>query len=113
MRFARSSAIAASAALVGGCLAHPAPPAAPYHAIGSDGWHLIIDDKHVTYIGAGQAPILQPRPRAIVGVAGDVYQTPRLNVNVVHAPCVAGDRAYPDRVQVSVDGVQHNGCGGL
>lgn len=113
MRFARSLAIAASATLVAGCVAHPAPPAAPYHAVGTDGWHLIIDDKHVTYIGAGQTPILQPRPQAITGVAGEIYQTQRIHVNVVHAQCVAGGRTYPDRVQVRVDGVQRDGCGGL
>ena len=113
MRFARFSAIAALAALIAGC-AHPPPPPAPYHAVGNDGWHLIIDDKHLTFIGAGgQVPILQPRPQVIVGVAGEIYQTPRINVNIVHGACVAAGRTYPDRVQVYVDGVLRNGCGGL
>lgn len=113
MRFARFLTIAAAAALIAGC-AHPPPPPAPYHAVGNEGWHLIIDDKHVTFIGAGgQVPILQPRPQAINGVAGEIYQTPRINVNVVHAQCVAAGRTYPDRVQVYVDGVLRNGCGGL
>lgn len=113
MRFARPLTIAASVALVAGC-AHPPPPPAPYHAVGNEGWHLIIDDKHVTFIGAGgQAPILQPRPQVIVGVAGEIYQTPRINVNIVHASCTAAGRTYPDRVQVYVDGVLRNGCGGL
>ncbi|MBA3575985.1 MAG: hypothetical protein H0W39_00010 [Sphingomonas sp.] len=97
-----------------GCLSHPPPPAAPYHGVGNAvQWHLIIDDKHVTFIPAGQQPIRQPRPTPIVGVAGDIYQTPRINVNIVHAQCAAGGRTYPDRVQVSVDGVQNEGCGGL
>ena len=113
MRFARFWMVAAPLAL-GGCVAHPAPPAAPYHAVGNDGWHLIIDDKHVTFIGAGgQVPLLQPRPQAITGIAGDIYQKPLINVNIVHAPCVAAGRTYPDRVQVYVDGVLRNGCGGL
>jgi hypothetical protein len=113
MRFARFWTIAAPAALIAGC-AHPPPPPAPYHAVGNEGWHLIIDDKHVTFIGAGgQVPLLQPRPPAINGAAGEIYQTQRINVNVVHAPCVAAGRTYPDRVQVYVDGVTRNGCGGL
>ena len=114
MTYTRTLAITSAAALVGGCLAHPPPPAAPYHGIGSDSaWHLIIDDRHVTYIGPGQQPIAQPRPQVIVGVAGDIYQTQRINVNIVHAPCTAAGRIYPDQVQVTVDGVRRNGCGGL
>ena len=100
---------------VAGCLSHPPPPAAPYHAVGPDGaWHLIIDDKHVTFIPAGQQPIRQPKPQPIIGIAGDIYQTPRIDVNVVHVQCtLGGTGAYPDQVQVSVDGVRHEGCGGL
>ena len=113
MKFARPLTIAAAAALIAGC-AHPPPPPAPYHAVGNEGWHLIIDDKHLTYIGApGQAPILQPRPQAIITATGQSYRTPRINVTTVRAPCAAAGRTYPDRVQVSVDGVLRNGCGGL
>ena len=100
--------------LLAGCLPHPPPPAAPYHAVGANGqWNLIIDDKHVTFIPAGGQPVREPKPQVIVGVAGDIYQTPRIDVNIVHGSCTIGDRVYPDRVQVSVDGVQHEGCGGL
>ena len=96
------------------CGPHPPPPPAPYHAIALDSsWHLVIDDKHVTFLGSGQQPILQPRPVAINGVAGEIYQTARINVNIVHSPCVAGAQTYPDKVQVTVDGVQRTGCGGL
>ena len=97
-----------------GCLSHPPPPPAPYHAVGMTGqWHLVIDDKHVTFLPAGKQPIREPKPQAIVGVAGDIYQTRRINVNIVHGHCAIGDRSYPDRVQVYVDGVQHEGCGGI
>lgn len=101
--------------VLAGCLSHPPPPPAPYHAVGGNGaWHLVIDDKHVTFLPAGGQPIRQPKPAAIVGIAGDIYQTPRINVNIVHAQCTLGDTGiYPDRVQVNVDGVQHEGCGGL
>jgi hypothetical protein len=98
-----------------GCLSHPPPPAAPYHAVGDNGrWHLVIDDKHVTFLPAGGQPIRQPKPQVIIGVAGEIYQTSRINVNIVHAQCRLGDTGiYPDRVQVSVDGTRLEGCGGL
>jgi uncharacterized membrane protein len=43
-----------------------------------------------------------------------MYQTPRISLNIVHAPCNNGmsDRSYPDKVQVDVDGRRFNGCGG-
>ena len=103
----------AAPALLGGCLSHPPPPEAPYHAVGANGqWHLIIDDKHVTFIPAGQQPIREPKPQKIIGVAGEIYQTPRINVNIVHSACALDGRSYRDRVQVYVNGVQHEGCGG-
>ena len=98
------------------CLPAPPPPPAPYHALGTEPfWSLIIDDREVTFIPADGQQVRQPRPQAIVGVAGEIYQTPRINVNIVHARCSDGmsDRVYPDKVQVSVDGRQFNGCGGL
>ena len=101
-------------AALAGCLPHPPPPAAPYHALGGDKqWNLIIDDKHVTFIPAGGQPIREPKPQPIIGVAGDIYRTPRIEVNIVHGSCTIGDRIYPDRVQAYVDGVRNEGCGGL
>ena len=110
--------VIAAAALLGGCLPHPPPPAAPYRAVAQApaDWTLIIDDKHVTFIGdQTQVPLRQPRPEVIVGVAGEVYQTPRINVNIVHQTCRDGRTSfeYPDTVQVYVDGRLHTGCGGL
>jgi uncharacterized membrane protein len=51
----------------------------------------------------------------IIGIAGEIYRTPRIDVNVVHAQCSDGmsDRVYPDKVQVTLDGKRFNGCGGL
>ena len=98
---------------LGGCLAAPPPPPAPYQAVGiSAPWSLLIDQQHVTFI-QGQTVIRQPRPQVIIGVAGEIYQTPRINVNIVHMPCTAGASTYPDRVQVGVDGRSYEGCGGL
>jgi hypothetical protein len=113
----RLAAIAVIASL-GGCLPHPPPPPPPYRAVAQAPahWTLIIDDKFVTFIPApGQQPLLQTVPRPIIGVAGEIYQTPRVNVNIVHQPCRDGRTsfAYPDTVQVHVDGRLHAGCGGL
>ena len=59
--------------------------------------------------------MLQPAVKPIIGFAGEIYQTPRIGVNVVHSQCKDGrtDRVYPDRVQVDVDGRRYEGCGGL
>ena len=102
--------------LVGGCLTTPPPPPAPYHALGTEPfWSLLIDEHDLTFTQPDAAPLRQPTPRKIIGVAGEIYQTPRINVNIVHAACSDGmsDRTYPDKVQVTVDGRQFSGCGGL
>jgi len=102
--------------LAGGCLTHPSPPPAPYHALGTEPfWNLLIDPINLTFTQPDAQPITQRTPNSIIGVAGEIYQTPRINVNVVHARCSDGmsDRSYPDTVQVTVDGQQFKGCGGL
>jgi hypothetical protein len=108
--------IVALGMFLGACLSHPPPPPAPYHAVGQAAeWTLIIDDRYLTFIpGPGQQPILQPAVEPIVGFAGEIYQTQRINVNIVHGQC-SDSRGlnYPDKVQVTVDGRQYNGCGGL
>jgi uncharacterized membrane protein len=76
---------------------------------------MLIDEHYITFVETEKAPIKQPTPKVIVGIAGEIYQTPRIDVNIVHAQCSDGmsDRVYPDKVQVTVDGRQFNGCGGL
>ena len=104
------------AALLGACMPNPGPPAPPYHAVGTEPfWSLLIDAQDLTFTQPDAQPIRQPRPQAIVGIAGEIYQTPRINVNIVHGSCSDGmsDRTYPDKVQVTVDGRRFNGCGGL
>ena len=99
-----------------GCLTHPAPPPAPYRALGTEPfWNLLIDPINITFIQPDAQPILQRTPNSIIGVAGEIYQTQRINVNIVHARCSDGmsDRSYPDTVQVTVDGREYKGCGGL
>ncbi|MFL6733377.1 MAG: hypothetical protein ACJ8EY_01635 [Sphingomicrobium sp.] len=102
--------------LASGCLSAPPPPPAPYRALGTEpGWTLLIDERDLTFIHMDGMQVRQPRPKVIVGFAGEIYQTPRINVNIVHGQCSDGmsDRAYPDKVQIAVDGRQFNGCGGL
>src|SRR5687767_5570034 len=72
---------------LGACLAPPPPPPAPYQAVGANAaWSLLIDSQHITFI-QGENVIRQPAPTPINGVAGEIYQTPRINVNIVHASC--------------------------
>ena len=91
-------------------------PEAAYHALGTEPfWSLTIDQNELVFTQPEAQPIHQPRPKAIIGFAGEIYQSPRLSVNIVHAKCSDGmsDRTYPDKVQVDVDGRRFEGCGGL
>ncbi len=108
--------LAPFAVLASGCLSYPPPAAAPYHAVGTEPfWNLLIDEHDLTFTSPDAPPIRQPTPPVIHGFAGEIYQTRRINVNIVHATCSDGmsDRVYPDKVQVTVDGSRYDGCGGL
>ena len=111
------------AALLAGCLAPPPPPpltpnppGGTYRALGTEPfWDLTIDPRQMVFTDRGNDVVVaQPTPRVIVGIAGEIYRTPRLGVNIVHRQCSDGmsDRVYPDTVQVDVDGRRYNGCGG-
>jgi uncharacterized membrane protein len=98
------------------CMKVPGPPAPPYHAVGTEPfWNLLIDEHDITFVQADAQPIKQATPKVIIGIAGEIYRTPRIDVNIVHAQCSDGmsDRTYPDKLQVTVDGKRFNGCGGL
>jgi len=102
--------------IMGACAPIPGPPPAPYRAIGTEPfWGLLIDEHDVTFTQPDAQPVRQPTPQVIHGFAGEIYQTPRINVNIVHGRCSDGmsDRTYPDKVQVTVDGRRFSGCGGL
>ena len=94
----------------------PNPPGSVYHAVGTEPfWDLTIDERQMVFTDRGNnMQVMQPTPRVIVGIAGEIYQTPRLGVNIVHRQCSDGmsARVYPDTVQVDVDGRRYNGCGG-
>lgn len=104
-------------AAAGACQPLPPPAPPPYHAVGTEPfWNLLIDEHNLTFVQPDAQPITQPTPTVINGFAGPIYRTPRLNVNIVkNMKCSDGmsDRVYPDKVQVTVDGRQFNGCGGL
>ena len=106
------------AAAVAGCQTIPPPAPPPYRALGTEPfWNLLIDEHDITWVEPDQQqPLKQRTPPVINGFAGPIYQTPRINVNIVKGvQCSDGmsDRVYPDKVQVTVDGRQFNGCGGL
>jgi uncharacterized membrane protein len=106
----------AAAGLLAACASVPPAPPPPYHAVGTEPfWNLLIDEHDITFVLSGQQPIAQPTPKVIVAFAGEIYRTPRIDVNIVHAQCSDGmsDRVYPDKVQVTVDGKRFDGCGGL
>lgn len=102
-----------------GCSTLPPPSSAPavYRAVGTEPfWSLTLDGQEMVFTEAN-APgqrIVQPQPKVIIGFAGEIYQSPRIGVNIVHSQCSDGmsDRTYPDKVQVRVDGRAFEGCGG-
>ena len=103
-------------AALAGCAPVPATPAPSYHAVGTEPfWSLVIGEREIAFTQPDQQPVTQPKPKVIVGFAGEIYRTPQIDVNIVHAQCSDGmsDRVYPDKVQVTVDGKRFNGCGGL
>ncbi|HVL29110.1 MAG TPA: hypothetical protein VM326_00140, partial [Sphingomicrobium sp.] len=95
---------------------YPLPPGAgDYRALGTEPfWDLTIGREMIfTDRGTGLT-IVQPTPQVIGGVAGEIYRTQRLEVNITHQRCSDGmsDRTYPDTVQVYADGRLYRGCGG-
>ena len=87
---------------------------AGYRAIGTEPfWDLEIGRDLVFTDRGNDVRVIQPTPRPINGVAGEIYRTPRIEANIVHSRCSDGmsDRTYPDTVQVRVDGREYRGCG--
>lgn len=94
----------------------PNPPGGAYRALGTEPfWDMTIDSQRIVFTDRGNnVRVEQPTPSVIGGFAGEIYQTPRIGINIVHVQCSDGmsDRTYPDRVQVDVDGRRFEGCGG-
>lgn len=97
----------------------PYPPAYPqeqsgYRAIGTEPfWDLEIGRDLVFTDRGNDVRVVQPTPRPIQGVGGEIYRTPRIEANIVRSRCSDGmsDRSYPDTVHVRVDGREFRGCG--
>lgn len=95
----------------------PAPATAVYRAVGTEPfWSLTLDGRDMVFTEANRPGqrIVVPQPRVIIGFAGEIYQAPRMGVNIVHGACSDGmsDRLYPDKVQLRVDERSFEGCGG-
>lgn len=111
-----------SCMLLSACVTAPPPGSPPpagdvYVALGTEPfWRLSISQQEMVFVEANNpgSEIRQPTPRVIIGIAGEIYETPRIGVNIVHARCSDGmsDRVFPDKVQVRIDNRQFNGCGG-
>lgn len=87
----------------------------PYRATGTEPfWSLTIDARTMRFEAPGHRPVIVGAPRPIIGFAGEIYRTPRINANITHIRCSDGmsDRAYRDTVQLTVDGRSYRGCGG-
>ena len=118
--FRAAAPLAVLAALAACQMLPPGPPyPAPvgdYRALGTEPfWGLTITPREMVFDDPnGPVRISQATPQPIIGTAGEIYQTPRLNVNIVHTRCSDGmsDRTYPDMVQVTADGRRFEGCGG-
>lgn len=92
----------------------PYQPSGDYRAVGTEPfWDLDIGRDLVFTDRGNNVQVVQQTPPVQNGFAGEMYNTPRIRVNIVHAECSDGmsDRRFPDRVQVWVDGRQYNGCG--
>ena len=95
---------------------YPGPPVEQgnYRAIGTEPfWDLAIGRNLVFTDRGSNIEVVQPTPAVQTSVAGEIYTTKRLRVNIVHAKCSDGmsDRTYPDTVQVYVDNRLYRGCG--
>ncbi|WP_162233325.1 META domain-containing protein [Sphingomonas sp. Leaf33] len=87
----------------------------PYRAAGTEPfWSLTIDDSTIQYHPASGQRISVTKPRPIVGINGELYQTQRITVDITHAQCSDGmsDRVYADTVRLRIGRWTYSGCGG-
>jgi heat shock protein HslJ len=102
----------ATAALL---IALPAAAQERYTALGTKPfWSLVIEGKTMRFEGPARQPVTVAKPKVIHGFAGEIYQTRRINVNIVHKPCrdALSERTFADSVTVRVDDRRYQGCGG-
>lgn len=104
-----------AAALLLGSTATPALAQQTYHASGTEPfWSATIDTRTITLKQAGLPDITVAKPRPIVGINGERYDTPRLSLDITHVKCSDGmsDRVYRDTVVVASGRRTLRGCGG-
>lgn len=109
-----ATALSLAAALLP-CAAAPQSRTEAYRASGTEPfWALTIDTQQMRFEPLGGRTITVATPKVIHGLAGDIYRTLRLSVNVVHRRCSDGmsDRDWPDTVTVQAGGRTWQGCGG-
>lgn len=90
-------------------------PGQPYRAVGTEPfWSLTIDGRTMRLESPDRPAVVIPAPKPIIGFAGEIYRTRRMNVNVTHTRCSDGmsDRTFRDTVTVTLDGRTLRGCGG-
>ncbi len=87
-----------------------------YRGLGTEpGWSVLIGGSKIEYLGNyGETAITVAKPRPIIGINGERYETPTLTVDITHGQCSDGmsDRIYADNVTVTAKGQTLRGCGG-
>ena len=84
-----------------------------YRAIGTEPfWDLEIGRELIFTDRGNNVSVSDPTPTPVNGVAGEIYRTQRLEVNIVHRQCSDGmsDRSYPFVATLEVAGEQRSGC---
>ena len=86
-----------------------------YRAVGTEPfWELTIG-REIRFTDKGSnLTVIDRTPKVRNGVAGEMYQSARINVNINHMRCSDGmsERTYRDTVQVLTSGRVYRGCGG-
>ncbi len=109
-------AAALAGCATGGGIERLRPGQEAYTAVGTEPfWTLTIDPRVIIFTDrSNNVRVTETTPRASTGPGGQAYRTTRMQVTVTRGRCNDGmsDRAYPERVQVQVDGRTFQGCGG-
>lgn len=86
-----------------------------YRAAGNGpNWTLAVGSGSIIYREGGRARVITPSPAARNGFSGERLVTPRITIDISHAPCsLRGDGArFRDTVRVTTSGGTVVGCGG-
>lgn len=107
----RKTLLATGILLVGATPAVAHEPS--YRAAGAKPrWSLTLDGSTMRFQAAGRRPLAARQPKPIIGFAGEIYRSDRMNVNVAHAACATDGERYHDTVSVMIGKSTWHGCGG-